>query len=130
MKTVFTIVLLFGATFSAHAGTSKGDDLIVECKAVLTLADGGHITDEESAKAAHCLGIVAGVRDTLMLWTGSNRMEMKSIASCACIPNDVSNIQATRIVVKYLEDNPEELNQLDTGLVAVALRKAYPCKTR
>ncbi|MNC75341.1 hypothetical protein D3C75_1268560 [compost metagenome] len=49
--------------------------------------------------------------------------------SRTCWPKDgISNQQAVRIVVKYLNDNPAKLNKDQTFLTMMALREAYPCK--
>ncbi|MNR61896.1 hypothetical protein D3C85_1837700 [compost metagenome] len=45
-----------------------------------------------------------------------------------CLPGNVTNSQMVRIVVKYLKDNPKNLNEGRTGLVWSALKDAYPCK--
>jgi hypothetical protein len=45
-----------------------------------------------------------------------------------CVPKEgVSNIQAARIVVKYLKENPEKQHDLGITLAIQALSKAFPC---
>jgi hypothetical protein len=45
-----------------------------------------------------------------------------------CTDGDVTMGQQIRVVVKYLEDHPEELNKLSAVLIEKSLSKAFPCK--
>ena len=79
-------------------------------------------------KAAYCLGVVEGVRDTLGIWKAINEEKKLPITSCACVPADVTNILAVRIVLKLLDTYLEMLNVENIALVAIALFDTYPCK--
>ncbi len=43
-------------------------------------------------------------------------------------PSESTNMMAVRVVVKFLNDHPERLQERENQLVFEALRKAYPCK--
>lgn len=46
-----------------------------------------------------------------------------------CFPeNGITNEQAVRIVLKYLNEHPAELHQDQTYLTFLAFRDAYRCK--
>ncbi|MNJ01850.1 hypothetical protein D3C73_1616130 [compost metagenome] len=45
-----------------------------------------------------------------------------------CVPTTVTYAQLVRVVVKYLQDNPKDLNKGRMTLVWQALMDAYPCK--
>jgi hypothetical protein len=45
-----------------------------------------------------------------------------------CRPANVTNDQLARIVVRYLENRPEQLHEPLALLAAKALREAWPCK--
>ena len=128
MKILLALLILFGSYSTARAA-GMGNDLLVECNLVVKNADGGAMTSDQYQKAAHCLGIVEGVRDTLNLWQRDSKDSHFSTAHCTCTPDDVSNLQAVRVVLKYLQDNPDILHYSNTVLIALALQKAYPCKT-
>ncbi len=44
-----------------------------------------------------------------------------------CVPQDVSWPQIIRVLVKWLEDNPEKLNQPGYVVINSAMSNAYPC---
>ena len=46
-----------------------------------------------------------------------------------CTPEQgVTNGEAARIVLKYLKDNPQKLDQNEVELAIQAFREAFPCK--
>jgi Rap1a immunity proteins len=48
--------------------------------------------------------------------------------SSNCVPKDVTLGQTVRVVVKYMDDHPEETHQSFVAFVYDATRKAWPCK--
>ena len=44
-----------------------------------------------------------------------------------CIPNNVTQGQVLDVIVKFLEDHPQNRHQNATVLISVALRDAFPC---
>jgi Ssp1 endopeptidase immunity protein Rap1a len=69
----------------------------------------------ESFSAGFCEGLVEGIT-------------YSSISVCPT--KGVTITQEIRVVVKYLEDNPEKLNQHEAVLVNAALTKAFPCSLK
>jgi hypothetical protein len=70
-----------------------------------------------------CFGLVEGVRNTLVYVNDSLEKDLR-----ICWPkNGIPNGQAIRILVKYLKENPTELNNDQTLLTMVAFKVAYPC---
>jgi hypothetical protein len=66
----------------------------------------------DAYRDGYCSGLVAGV----------------SSASPRVCPDDgVTGGQQIRVVLKYLQDHPEELHLDDALLVDRALAKAFPC---
>jgi hypothetical protein len=45
-----------------------------------------------------------------------------------CAPREVSVAQATRVVVKYIDDRPERMHERFLPLAAEALAAAWPCR--
>jgi hypothetical protein len=44
-----------------------------------------------------------------------------------CYPDDLTNLQASLIVEKYMRDHPEALHLSAITIAAVALSKSFPC---
>jgi len=71
----------------------------------------------------YCSGYIIGVSDTadtLALWDGSPVL--------ICIPDGVTAGQLWKVVVKYLNENPEKLHFAADSLVLAALEGAFPCE--
>jgi hypothetical protein len=49
------------------------------------------------------------------------------ISGEVCLPNGVSNGQVTKIVHKYLKENPAELHLPAVGIIYVSLGGTFPC---
>jgi hypothetical protein len=45
-----------------------------------------------------------------------------------CIPQEVTNGQAVRVVVAYIDKHPEHLHESFNLLAILALGEAWPCK--
>ena len=55
-----------------------------------------------------------------------SKQELEVFKSCR--PENVDNRQLARIVVNFLESNPQYHHFSVTTLVALALKDAFPCK--
>jgi hypothetical protein len=76
----------------------------------------------------YCYGRIEGVINTALLWHKSNVDSGHSANGEPCIPTGVvSTSEATKVVLKYLDDHPEQLHVLGTALILNALKEAYPC---
>jgi hypothetical protein len=67
-------------------------------------------------KVGWCMGLVKGIRDTV------------EAANIVCVPLNVTNEQAVRIVVKYIDDRPQRQHESFSALVIAALSAAFSCK--
>ena len=110
MVRAFLIVLvLLGATSSAVAASWQ--DIAADCKKAA--AGPGGITRVDVAFAAgFCMGIVEGA-----LWS-LPRTDF-------CLPNDATTGQGLKVLVKYIDDHPEELHERTALLAAGAFVKAW-----
>jgi hypothetical protein len=120
MTRLLLLVLFMAAPISVKASDSMR--LLKDCNhmiATMEGRDGGRI----QGQAWYCLGYLSGFLDAHTVassFGGANRL--------FCGPPKVSNEQLVRVVVKYLSDNPDKLNQ-DPGLVTMlALAKSFPCR--
>lgn len=116
-------VLLVTLALALSAGaqrvdiTNTGNELITECAVAVRFMDtGANGNAAESFASGDCHGVVHGVSSVLQF---SGELS---------IPDGTTGGQLIRIVEKYLQDHPEELNESDSKLVVKALTKAFPKK--
>ena len=65
---------------------------------------------------------LVGAHDTFALVEGAYKVKSKY-----CLPNAADFNQITRVVEKYLENNPAKLHESASLLMSLALREAFPC---
>ncbi|WP_027921738.1 Rap1a/Tai family immunity protein [Pseudomonas sp. URMO17WK12:I12] len=125
MKAQLMAVALFGVlgcgTAMAAGSTNDGNLLLGQCQQYIKSADPE--SNYNRADAGMCIGYLQGVQNTFDFLND----EIKS-GTRLCIPENVTNGQMARIVVRFLEDNPRLLNGGRTGLVWLAIKDAFPCK--
>lgn len=73
-----------------------------------------------------CFGYVRGISDYVTGTAPMSKKEMEVFKSCR--PENVDNKQLARIVVNFLESNPQYHHFSITTLIALALKDAFPCK--
>lgn len=121
------VVAATGAMASSvfAASLSDGNSVLLNCKATLRVMDNNKVkAADDQLGIGQCLGLVEGVRNTLMYLNGSIERKLQ-----ICWPQDgIQNGQAVRILVKYLDDHPADLNKDQTLLTMLAFAEAYPCK--
>ncbi|MGA2537347.1 MAG: Rap1a/Tai family immunity protein, partial [Terracidiphilus sp.] len=91
-----------------------GNTLLAKCHPAEQMAEvSPKLTNDEWAAAFYCLGFVQGAMDADAIWqTGEAKIPGQKTRSILpyCAPKDVSWPQVIRIIVKWLEDNPDKLN--------------------
>ncbi|HXV24712.1 MAG TPA: Rap1a/Tai family immunity protein [Alphaproteobacteria bacterium] len=122
MAVAFPILLSLGTGAAAEniLDAKSADDVVPGCTRYLALLDGqGDFTDtlENSLQNGFCVGSVVGISEALL------------VTRFACQPKagKASDMQAVRIVVEYVNDRPERLNERFNMLAIEALSKAWPC---
>jgi len=68
-----------------------------------------------------CVGYVAGIKDAVSDW------QIGTGKQTYCMPEEVSNDQLIRVVVKSLENNPTRLHLRASVTVQRAFIEAFPC---
>lgn len=110
------LVAPFGSTPAAPAeDVTRGNWLLGSCQAAVKTFDDPSYHEDlyEAYRDGYCRGLVMGV----------------SAASPLICPDDnVIHSQQVRVVLKYMQDHPEDLHLEGTQLVYEALKKAFPCK--
>lgn len=120
MKIVLTLFmgLLLGSGAKAQATPSTmtdGNYLLGSCRLRVQTMDNpdAHQTALDAWREGLCAGLVRGV------W---------NVSPTVCAPQDVTAGQVVRIVYKYLQDHPEQLQLYDVKLIEIALTQVFPCK--
>jgi hypothetical protein len=117
MKQVAIILwLLYAGLVPAYAqSVETGNDLQEACKS----HSKSGLNDEELAQIAYCAGFVRGLLSVGQLLQGKLQF---------CVPKGVTVGQATKIVLKFLAENPEQTHQSATALTIIAFSNQWACK--
>lgn len=81
-----------------------------------------HLKPEGSSAAGVCSGYIRAVTDTTIDWSSTTGFD-----SQVCVPDKVTLERMKKIVVKYLEEHPDQLRLGAASLVLIALNQAFPC---
>ena len=132
MKQLIYALLLAG--FSTTVNAFSGADLLGQCKKFVEIIDGGETDLKHTLQAGLCGGYVLGVQegfiasselaDIVSQEQGTSPVTKKYWA----VPPDVEAEQSVRIVVRYLEINPDMQNKPAVLSVINALRQTYPAE--
>lgn len=76
----------------------------------------------DSFDAGMCFGFILGTHSGYFIARTGSQQKL-----VFCIPSGVTNLQTVKIVVKYLNNHPEELHQSADVLVIEAMTAAFPC---
>ena len=121
MRHSLLLFLAMIAPLSQAADT--GIELLSQCQVAERFSDTGDLRDPVAAMS--CVALLQGVHETMQFL--SVFMD-KPNAFKSCFPvESISNVQAMRIVVKFLRANPERLHEPKTVLAILALKQAFPC---
>jgi hypothetical protein len=125
MKAGLMAVALAGMLGSGAAMAADlrydGNELLGQCQEYIKAAD--KEKNYSVYDVAMCAGYTQGVVNAVYFYSDTLKKDEKF-----CMPETVTNGQVVRIVVKYLKDNPKDLNEGRMSLVWSALMDAYPCK--
>jgi len=104
-----------GSSPSPQEDYTSGSWLLVSCELAVRSDDDKAFQENnfESYRNGFCRGIVDGVSD---------------VSPKVCQPQGSTYGQYHRVVLKYLQDHPEELHLRNSELVEKALAKAFPCQ--
>jgi hypothetical protein len=122
----WTVALALAGTMAsgmamAEDQTGTGNELLVQCQNAIEGMNSGQY--KHPMDVGICFGTVSAVMSMALFYNSSVTNDIR-----ICLPNNVNTGQATRIVVKYLQDRPELLNRDRSVLTWMALDNSYPCK--
>lgn len=126
--TVMLLALAVTLPVPGHAGTLDGNHLLQMCNKVVKILTGeaidDNVTDEMMFDAGVCIGVIAGISRTLITLKDSDAGR-----PLACLPGKpMTNEQAARMIIRYLEANREMLTRPGAELAVDAFREAFPCR--
>jgi hypothetical protein len=110
------------AADSKGASNKTGNDLLPSCSLAVDAMDGKNLSTAQLMDSANCLAYLSGFIDGYVLGAVGG-------SPIACFPEDGTVGQVARIVVKWMKDHPEKLNEAAPVCVLTALYNAFPCKT-
>ena len=127
---IIAAILLSFTVFSpvfGHGEVHDGNDLLQKCNNVIKIYEDGveesETTENMLAGASFCSGMMQGMTNTIIFLD-----TFQVTQSIVCLPeNGISNGQAAKVVIKYLNEHPEQLHVADSGLAFLALMDAFPC---
>ena len=97
----------------------SGSDYLTACNLFLR-ARRGEAASSATLNIGICMGYTSGVLETAEVF-GSLGTRL------SCVPEAAENEQIIRVIVKYLEDNPQNLHRRAASLIQLALLQAFPC---
>jgi len=121
MRKISLFLVIFLIAFNSYAIT--GNMIIALCKDAIKIDNNNYRTtsyynsNDQAFNAGYCTGFVSSAADIAIYF------------KLTCPPPNAIYEQDIRIFVKYLDNNPEKLNQDATILVAQSLKQAFPCPT-
>src|ERR1700728_4309764 len=123
-----TSIACWGQTKSDPVEVNRsGVFLLKECQQVLRPP--AELTDTDAGLLMHCTGYMLGIKDVLIIWgLVSDRNHVVASRPPACLPPRATAEELARVVVNYLNSNPDKLHDYAQVIVFHALENAYPCK--
>jgi Ssp1 endopeptidase immunity protein Rap1a len=112
-----------------QSGSTTGQDMLRHCGIADRIVSGqlsisqAAPTAEDAMIEGFCVGAVAGVR---FLAAASTKNTQYPI----CVPDNAPKSQVLSVVVRYLHNHPERLNDDLLWIIMDALREAWPCALR
>jgi hypothetical protein len=132
MKTVSWLVMvglvvLLTVPCAAAVGDAAKDGtaLLVLCQDAVRLVDAENRVDAQVAyNAGLCRGVILGTLDMYTVCTETCLLPRPLVCHP---PGGIGMIQASRIIVRYLETHPARLHLPQGDLILEALHDVFPC---
>lgn len=123
---ILILVLMTASLAFGQNATGDGNSIIKSCHDAVQVF-GNHDTTglkmEDIADAMYCRGLVRGVLNTLAMSNWLGTVTKGATPDQDRFPDD---LQAMRVVDKFLRDHPEKLADPDWSLIGQALTQAFP----
>ena len=132
MKKTVRACFLFSVSTAVNA--FSGADLLGQCTSFVNIIEGGKTDLKHTLQAGLCGGYVLGVREgfnasTELWYIASEDQGTKPVSGKYWdVPDDVEDESIVKIVVRYLELNPDMQGRPAVLSVINALIQTYPVK--
>jgi hypothetical protein len=121
MKPITQLILILLLTFTAvpvYGDGWTGNDLLSSCQDWENWED-PNITSRQQFRYGICIAnITAAI----------NGMFYVDTQKQFCPPETAIGGQFTRVVIRYLKENPQRLHEYYVPLILSAMKEAFPCK--
>jgi hypothetical protein len=131
MRIVFALMFVCSVFLPAQTTQefpeTSGNAFVRLCSAV----EKDKTTDEEALTSIACVSYVKGFVAGITAQAGFTASKTKQkTPKMFCLPEDVEPGQLVRIVLKFVRNNPGDAHRRTDLLVAIALREAFPCRSK
>lgn len=122
--------------FAVEEGRT-GKDALVDCSLALEMGRPTYVEDLlksgkplpsvlQQAKAHQCEGYVVGFKDAMYVRQLFD--EKNGLKPVICLPrNNLNNLEATKVVIKYIKGHPEVQSLPEAGVFFNAFYDAFSC---
>jgi hypothetical protein len=122
MLTRILLLSLLAASCYSLPALADGNKLLDECQDGISTMNGG--SAKNPVGVGHCVGVLQATMDTLDM-----THELNGTRKMVCIPEGgIPMVQSMRVVVKFLQANPQSLQLNESVLVALALKSSFGCE--
>ena len=120
MRGLISIALLSLSFLSPNVSAFEtGQELLFACESPPSGAK-----PETILMHFHCIGYLSGMYDS-----AAQIFDLQPIAGLYCPPSQgIAGDQIIRVVLKFLEDNPEQLHESARSNALIAFSRAFPCE--
>jgi hypothetical protein len=132
MTRILLIATVIGGFFCVapvYAQKTDGNMLLDRCGELVKAID-NPTYNADQGKMMYCLGFIEGFYATMSVQrtiSSTSYEQYKNMSVMGIlIPADVTREQLTRVLVKWLKDNPKSLNEDADMLTFAALIQAFP----
>ena len=127
MLSIAAAILNSRATFAQvpQTGASIGLDMLRPCGIYESIQSGrqASVTNDETLGMGYCLGVILGIKFLAEAATNNTPYPI-------CVPEHAPSSQLLSVVLHYLRNHPQKLNDNFLYLIMNALLEAWPCHVR
>ena len=123
IKKICSLLFLFTLSSSSNAFTAN--QLLEFCQAeeYQSKYKGNDIDVSEAYKGGLCTGFINGFNQSNAAFGTIYRLEKGPL----CLPKGMKISQQSKVLIKFLENNPDKLHWNAGTLFFAAMREAFPC---
>lgn len=119
MRGILFAILLF---LSCQAFSTTGNELLQSCNESLKISQ-----NNAALMSTACSGYIEGAIDAYNMVRSGLGYDTKYPEGNICIPADAAASRKVHILIKFMEEHPEQLHLDGSELVIDAFLKAFPC---